>query len=148
MRLSVPKPFFSFPMCATQKASPPHPPTATVKQASDWQGVGLGLRSFCCWPQLRQERIDKWLLTKYGRVQSAPLTSSESLLISIMLCVYRGPIRPLAVGWAASQGPWGRGLTNPNLYSSHTSIQCLQSKFENLKHRTVLVPYHGGGRRK
>ncbi len=35
-------------VCATQKA-PPHPPTATVKLASDWLGVGLELRSFFYW---------------------------------------------------------------------------------------------------
>ncbi len=42
-------------VCATQKAPPhpylpqPPPPTATVKLASDWLGVGLELRSFCYW---------------------------------------------------------------------------------------------------
>ncbi len=36
-----------------------------------------------------------------------------------MSSVYRGPIRPLAVGWAASQGPgqpWGKGLTQQFKY--------------------------------
>jgi hypothetical protein len=87
----------------------PHPPTATVKLAF----FGLELKSFSYWTstQTGNYRIDKWLLSKYGRVQSAPMTSSEASLISMMSSVYRGPIRPLAVGWAASQGQWGKGLS-------------------------------------
>ncbi len=117
MWLSVLWRFFSFPVCVQHRKLPPplpspSPTTANVKLASDWLGVGLELRSFCYWTptQTGNLRIDKWLLSKYGRVQSAPLTSSEASLISIMSSVYRGPIRPLAVGWAASQGPWGKGL--------------------------------------
>jgi hypothetical protein len=86
------------PVCATQKAPtsyPLTPPTATVKLASDWLFVGLELRSFYYWTSTKigNKMIDQWLLSKYGRVQSA-----ESSLISITSSVYRGPIRPLAVG--------------------------------------------------
>jgi hypothetical protein len=76
------------------------PPTVTIKLASDWLGVVLELRSFYYWSSTKigNQRIDEWLLSKHGRVQSAPLMSSESSLISLILFVYRGLIRPLALG--------------------------------------------------
>jgi hypothetical protein len=57
-------------------------------------------------------------------IESPPTIPTVTLklgsLIRIMLPVYRGPIWPLAVGWAAFQGPWGRGLSRifPDLEDS------------------------------
>jgi hypothetical protein len=41
-----------------------------VKLASDWLGVGLELRNFCYWTLTKtgNQRIDKWLLSKYVNV--------------------------------------------------------------------------------
>ncbi len=60
---------------------PPTPTTATVKLASDWLGGGLELRSFCYWTSTKtgNQKIDKWLLSKYGTVQSAPCHHQKHL---------------------------------------------------------------------
>jgi hypothetical protein len=53
-----------------RRLPPPPPPTATVKLASDWLGVGLEPRNFCYWTLTKtgNQRIDKWLLSKYVNV--------------------------------------------------------------------------------
>jgi hypothetical protein len=54
------------------------PPTATVKLASDWLGVGLELRAFWYWPTCQTGKktgtqwIEEYLHSKYGRLKIGP----------------------------------------------------------------------------